>query len=63
MRTLLTVLIVGGVACAETKVDGPVVLLIGPPGSGKSTQAKPAARVLGVPIVRWTTSSKRIQPF
>ena len=52
-RSLLTVLIVGGVACAETKVDGPVVLLIGPPGSGKSTQAMAAAaRVLGVPIVQ-----------
>jgi adenylate kinase len=36
---------------AETKVDGPVVLFIGPPGSGKSTQAVAAARLLKVPIV------------
>jgi adenylate kinase len=51
LRSLLTVLIFAGLACAETKVDGPVVLLIGPPGSGKSTQAVAAARLLGVPIV------------
>jgi adenylate kinase len=51
VRSLLTLLIISGLGCAETKVDGPVVLLIGPPGSGKSTQAGAAARLLGVPIV------------
>jgi len=40
-----------GLGRAETTVGGPVVLLIGPPGSGKSTQAAAAARVLGVPVV------------
>jgi len=32
-------------------VDGPFVLVIGPPGSGKSTQGVLAAKKLGVPVV------------
>ena len=48
---LLGAIIPGGLGQAETKVDGPVVLLIGPPGSGKITQAVAVARLLNVPIV------------
>ena len=36
---------------SEPKVEGPVVLLVGPPESGKSTQAPAAARVLNLPVV------------
>lgn len=40
-----------GALYAETKVEGPVVLFIGPPGSGKSTQAAAAARLMKIPVV------------
>lgn len=38
-------------AFAEQLVTGPVVVFLGPPGSGKSTQAAEAAKFLKVPIV------------
>lgn len=38
-------------ALAAQRIDGPFVLLIGPPGSGKSTQASLVAERLGVPLV------------
>jgi adenylate kinase len=47
----LIILVLGGLGRAETKIDGPVVLFMGPPGSGKSTQAAAAARLLKLPIV------------
>jgi len=40
-----------GVLGAERKIDGPLVMLIGPPGSGKSTQGVNVAKELGVPLV------------
>ena len=51
MRLLLGTLVLCGSGLAQTKVEGPVVLFIGPPGSGKSTQAAAAARLLKVPVV------------
>jgi adenylate kinase len=38
-------------APAQPLVTGPVVVFLGPPGSGKSTQARAAAKYLKVPIV------------
>ena len=49
--SLLTIVVFGGLGRAETKIDGPVVLFMGPPGSGKSTQAAAAARLMKLPIV------------
>src|SRR5262245_10752600 len=52
VKCLLTAsLILTGMGHAETIIDGPVVLFLGPPGSGKSTQAAAAARFLKVPVV------------
>lgn len=51
LRSLLGAVILSGVMCAETKVEGPVVLFVGPPGSGKSTQAVSAGKLLNVPVV------------
>src|SRR4051812_40966380 len=50
-RFLLAAFILSAIMQAETKVEGPVVLFIGPPLSGKSTQAAAAARLLNLPIV------------
>jgi adenylate kinase family enzyme len=50
LRFLLAV-ITPAVGQAQAKVDGPVVMFIGPPGSGKSTQAPAAARLLNLPVV------------
>jgi adenylate kinase len=36
---------------AQPAVNGPVFILIGPPGSGKSTQAKAAADALKIPVI------------
>jgi adenylate kinase len=51
LRTLLAALLLSALATAQPKVEGPVVLFVGPPGSGKSTQAAAASRLLKVPIV------------
>src|SRR5688572_29794336 len=51
VRSLLGAVILCGTGQAETKVEGPLVLFVGPPGSGKSTQATAAARLLKVPVV------------
>ena len=51
VRSLFLIGILCGLGLAETKVNGPVVLFVGPPGSGKSTQAAAAARLLRLPIV------------
>ena len=51
MRSLLGVAVLCSLGQAETTIVGPVVLFIGPPGSGKSTQAVAAARLLKVPVV------------
>jgi adenylate kinase len=51
VRALLGALVLCGLGLSETKVEGPVVLFIGPPGSGKTTQAAAAARLLKVPVV------------
>lgn len=48
---LLGLAIFGGLLHAQLPVKGPLVLFIGPPGSGKSTQAAAASRRLKVPIV------------
>lgn len=36
---------------AQTTIEGPLILFIGPPGSGKSTQAAAAAQLLKLPVV------------
>ncbi len=51
VRLLAGLILLYGWGHAQTKVDGPVVLFIGPPGSGKSTQTTAAARLLKVPVV------------
>ena len=38
-------------AFSQQLVKGPVVVLIGPPASGKTTQAAAAAKYLNVPVV------------
>ena len=38
--SLLTIVALIGLGRAETKIDGPIVLFMGPPGSGKSTQGQ-----------------------
>ena len=43
--------IFSGIAIGEPLVTGPIVVLLGPPGSGKTTQAAAVAKYLGVPIV------------
>ncbi len=39
------------VGSGQSLVSGPVVVFLGPPGSGKSTQAAEAAKYLKVPLV------------
>ena len=51
VRLLAGLILLYGWGHAQTKVDGPVVLFIGPPGSGKSTQTTAAARLLKIPVV------------
>src|SRR5689334_6768801 len=51
LRSLLSAFLLCALALAQPKVEGPVVLFVGPPGSGKSTQAAAASRLLKVPIV------------
>jgi adenylate kinase len=43
--------VVPAVGIGEQLVSGPIVVLLGPPGSGKTTQAAAAARYLKVPVV------------
>jgi hypothetical protein len=40
-----------GVGWGEQLVKGPIVVLLGPPGSGKTLQAAGAAKYLNVPVV------------
>ena len=46
----LACILVGALG-AEQKIEGPLVLLIGPPGSGKSTQGAKVAQKWGLPLV------------
>ena len=46
----LACILVGALG-AEQKIEGPLVLLIGPPGSGKSTQGARVAKKWGLPLV------------
>jgi superfamily II DNA or RNA helicase len=39
------------VSWGEQLVKGPIVVLLGPPGSGKTLQAAAAAKYLNVPVV------------
>lgn len=41
----------GGFLHAQQPVTGPVILLIGPPGSGKSTQASALAKKRSLPVI------------
>ena len=41
--------IFSGIAIGEPLVTGPIVVLLGPPGSGKQTQAAAVAKYLGIP--------------
>ena len=50
-RVVLLVLAFSTLLQAQPEMVGPFVLVIGPPGSGKSTQAKQIAATLRVPIV------------
>jgi adenylate kinase len=55
MRFLSQLSAIGFVYCtlasAQQLVTGPVVVMLGPPGSGKTTQAAEAAKYLKVPVV------------
>ena len=53
-KVLLGALLLCGLAQPQGKVIGPVVLFLGPPGSGKSTQAAAAAKTLNLPVVSAT---------
>lgn len=50
-RLVLLALAFSTLLQAQSEMVGPFVLVIGPPGSGKSTQAKQIAATLRVPIV------------
>lgn len=51
VKLLSGAMLLCALAQAQTKVVGPVVLFLGPPGSGKSTQAAAAAKMLKLPVV------------
>ena len=48
---LLIVLFAGLLGAQTPEIDGPFVLFMGPPGSGKSTQGKMAAEEMSLPLV------------
>ncbi len=50
--TLLSIILLSATLRAEQPlVTGPIVILLGPPGSGKTTQAVEAAKYLKLPVV------------
>lgn len=51
MRTAILGLLLASGTLAQPRVEGPLVIFIGPPGSGKSTQAASAGKTLGLPVV------------
>jgi adenylate kinase family enzyme len=51
LRLLLTSFVISATGYAQTKVEGPVVMIVGPPLSGKSAHAATAARLLNLPVV------------
>lgn len=51
LRLVLLSLLLASVLVAQDAVGGPFVMLIGPPGSGKSTQATQISEMLDVPLV------------
>jgi adenylate kinase len=50
-RTLLTALLCCAGLAAQVKVEGPVIIFIGAPGSGKSTQAAITAKAFKLPVI------------
>ncbi len=56
MKTLATFLIGAGVLCADTRL---VVLLIGPPGAGKTTQAHNLSRKYKIPSISMSDLLKK----
>ena len=56
MKTLATFLLAAGGLCADTRG---VVLLIGPPGAGKSTQARNLSRKYKIPSISMSELLKK----
>jgi adenylate kinase len=50
-RMVLAMTVAAGLVAAQPLVDGPVVLVVGPPMGGKTTQAAALSKDLGLPLV------------
>jgi adenylate kinase len=47
----LTALALAGAGFAQSNVQGPVILIIGAPGAGKTTQAEAVGKAYGLPVI------------